>query len=272
MSETTRVFDEQDFAQGDILLLDGFGQTSTAPSYGIVINADCDLANNKTDGVVAILPVYTFERYLEAFWIPNHLDAELAKCVQSALKICGIPEAEGEALALWLREADHLTASSALIATHQLPTNKHRELHDTCRAISLLLSHQGFRAFQQFCQTQKDPRAYARKQLDAARKSMGEGHFFLSEIAGQPEIGFVVRMRRILSLDAEDCFRNVANLRASTSGSQKTGARIARLSPAFKYRVSQLFAYQFSRIGLPDEVTALSALAIDDLVARIEGV
>lgn len=209
---------------------------------------------------------------MEAFWIPNHLAAELAKCVQSALRLCGIPETEGEALTLWLKEVDHVSASSALIATHSVPVSKQRELHDVCRTISLLLSQQGFRCFQQYCQTQREPKAYARKQLDAARKAMGDGHFFLSEIAGQPGIGFVVRMRRILSLDSEDCFNSIAALRARASESNKVGARIARLSPTFQYRISQLFAYQYSRIGLPDEVTALSSLAIDDLVARIEEV
>lgn len=268
-NETRRIFDDRDLGQGDILALDGFGDAPSSPAYGIVINADCDLAHGKTDGVIAILPVYTFERYLEAFWIPSHLATELEKSVQSALKMCGLSEAEGEALVLWLKEVDHISAAGALITTHGVPVNKHKELHALCQTITMLLSQTGFRGFQQYCRTQKDPKGYARKQLDAAKKSMGDGHFFLSEIAGQAGIGFVVRMRRIISLEAERCFKTLPSLRSNTSGTSKTAARVARLSPAYQYRIAQLFAYQYSRIGLPDETTALSYLAIDDLVSRI---
>jgi hypothetical protein len=268
-SETIRTSDEKELRQGDILLLDGFGSAPASPSYGIIINADCDLANGKTDGVIAILPVYTFERYLEAFWIPNHLRGELQKVVQATLKLCKIPESESDALILWLKETNHLEASAALIETHGLVVAKHAELHELCRLVAMLLSQPGFHGFEGYCRTQKDPKAYARKHLDAAKKAMGEGHFFLSEIAGQPGIGFVVRMRRIISLAEANCFKSLPDLRSNTSQDIKAGARVARLSPTYQYRVAQLFAYQYSRIGLPDEVTALSTLAIEELVARI---
>ncbi|ODT77378.1 MAG: hypothetical protein ABS76_26690 [Pelagibacterium sp. SCN 64-44] len=85
----------------------------------------------------------------------------------------------------------------------------------------------------------------------------------------QSEIGYVVRMRRVYSLPESSVFTNLAEQLSHTSGNYTTAFRCARLAPMYKYKVVQLFAQQFSRIGLPDDVTALSALVVDDLVANI---
>jgi hypothetical protein len=98
---------------------------------------------------------------------------------------------------------------------------------------------------------------------------MGEGQFFVSDLVGRPELGFVIRMRRIYSLAKESVFTSLAAQRTRSDGDQITAVRFARLRPLYRFKVLQLFAQQFSRIGLPDQVTALSALAVDDLVANM---
>jgi hypothetical protein len=100
---------------------------------------------------------------------------------------------------------------------------------------------------------------------------MGDDHFFLSEIVGEKKIGFVIRMRRIYTIEADRCFTSEAELRAKSSGSGTAAGRKARLTPLYQFKVAQMFASQYSRIGLPNEITQLSQLVIDDLAQQFAG-
>lgn len=67
MPESEPVKSSDPFLQGDILqLVDAHGR-AVAPAYGVIINADCDLAHCKIDGVVAYLPLFPFETYFRPF-------------------------------------------------------------------------------------------------------------------------------------------------------------------------------------------------------------
>ena len=123
--------------------------------------------------------------------------------------------------------------------------------------------------FSCLCKLEKDPKSHANKQLKAAKKAMGDGHFFISDLSGHEEIGFVIRMLRICTLDADCCFRSVAAQKSSSNGTKTTAVRIARLTDLYQFKIAQMFAHQYSRIGLPDEITALDDLAIDDIAAQI---
>lgn len=269
MSETLRSDELGAIRQGDILALEGFGGLLTAPQFGVVINADCDLAWGRTDGVIAILPVYTFQAYLEAFWLPEHLEMEAKRSVRSALALCGRPEDEDADLLRWLEASAHSEVAAALIETCVVPVRKQPEIHAWCRRASIVLSQRGMSAFQQICNLERDPHSYAKKHLEAAKRAIGDGHFFISEIAGQSGIGYVVRMRRILSLPADSCFESHAKMLARTGAGGQLGGRVARLTATYQYRVAQMFAYQYSRIGLSDETTSLSSLAVEDIIAGL---
>ncbi|MCB0361003.1 MAG: hypothetical protein KDD44_15245, partial [Bdellovibrionales bacterium] len=77
--------------------------------------------------------------------------------------------------------------------------------------------------------------------------------------------------RRIYTLPVAQYFVSESEQKSQSTGDRPTAVRIARLTELYRFRLIQLFAYQFSRVGLPDEVTALSALAVDDLVQRFAG-
>ena len=125
--------------------------------------------------------------------------------------------------------------------------------------------------FHALCTAADDPASYARSQITNAKKSMGEGHFFVSELVDDHSVGFVIRMRRIFTLPEEDYFVATSDQMSKSQGDRPTAVRIARLTELYRFKVLQLFTHQYSRIGLPDEVTALSTLAIDDLVSHFAG-
>jgi len=103
-----------------------------------------------------------------------------------------------------------------------------------------------------------------------AKKQMGDDHFFITEIVGDSAVGYTIRMRRIYTLPADSCFVNYSSMQSS-GVSGVTAYRISRLTPYYKFKAAQLFAHQFSRIGLPDETTALSELAVADMAFRFQG-
>lgn len=264
MDESFRCSDQSPIRQGDIFVFDG--PDRSAPEYGVVINADCDLAHGKIDGVIAFLPVYPFRSYLERFWLPSHLDGELNASLKWIADLCSLSPAEIDDLKRWILNDTPVKVASGLMTTIPLPAKKLPELERHLNRTSMLLAQKGLPAFRQLCLNDS---SYARKHLESAKKNLGEGHFFITEISGQDGLGYVIRMRRIITLDAASCFASVAEMRSSSDRDQLCCARVARLSPAYQYRISQLFAYQYSRIGLPDETTALGSLAIDDLVSEL---
>src|SRR5690606_4470775 len=119
---------------------------------------------------------------------------------------------------------------------------------------------------QALCANASDPVTYAKTHITAAKKTMGDGHFFISELIDDTNVGFVVRMRRIYTLPEVDYFVSTSEQRSQSEGDRPTAVRVGRLTGLYRFKLLQLFAQQYSRIGLPDDVTALGSLAIDDLV------
>lgn len=269
-AETERAHVRDARAQGDIIRIE-YPDGQSGPKLGLVINADCDLANGKTDGTIAYLPIFSFREYLALFWVPGYL-----KSIEdsSARRVGEITDAGANGagdLAIMLA---NLTQKDVIERLSELPgvKNKHRkDIEEHIGKLSICYNEAitPYMRFEQLCRSHNDPKKHARSLIESAKKEMGEGHFFVSDMAGSSELGFVIRMRRIYSLPEDRVFASVAAQRLGSAGDEVSAIRIARLRPLYRFRVLQLFSHQFSRVGLPDEVTALSALAIDDLVSSI---
>lgn len=269
--ETERVLPTAPRAQGDIIRIE-HANTDGGPVLGVVINADCDLANGKLDGVIAYLPMYPFKEYVGRFWAPGHIAEVLASATSKIIEIVGDDGAAAESLHAWIVTDGPAAVSEALTASTKLKKGQATSICQEVRKLAVALDDKvdHFSRFLSLCRTEQDASAYARRQLAAARKAMGEGHFQISDLVEHPGIGFVIRMRRIYTIPEGNCFPSVSEQLARSGATQTTAVRIGRLTEIYRFKVAQLFAQQFSRIGLPDEVTALASLAIDDLVAEVE--
>lgn len=256
--ETRSVRSTESWRQGDIIVIEpiiGQGETSS-PSLGVLINADCDLAHNKLDGVLAYLPIYTYAEYLESYWAPEFIRISLTASIKSVLEKIGAEESEAEKenLIRWVGQTDVNEVLSMLD-----PKVKNRVTKDLTRIkISLNSSASYLDRFSLLSKEEAKPDDYLKKHLDAAYKQMGEGHFFINDINHVPDIGFVVRMRRIYTISTESCFRSKSEQQAKSDGKSVTAHRIARLSSLYQFKIAQLFAHQYSRIGLPDEISNLN--------------
>ena len=269
--ETERVLPSEPRGQGDIISIE-HASVSAEPTLGVVINADCDLANGKLDGVIAYLPIYPFKDYIARFWAPGHIDEVRGAATNRIVETLGDEATAAESLHAWIVTDGAEAVGEALAKSPKLKKSQAASVTHEIRRLAITLDQNAdpFSRFVSLCQIEQDGRAYARKQLGAARKAMGEGHLQISDLVEHPDVGFVIRMRRIYTIAEDLCFRSKAEQLARSGGAETTALRIGRLTELYRFKVAQLFAQQFSRIGLPDEITAMGSLAIDDIVADVE--
>lgn len=259
MQETELAHPADPFLQGDIIHLINHNEASCDPAHGIVINADCDLAHCKIDGVVSYLPLYSFDYFFQKFWIPRFIEERSHELLQSLTQICGLDRDDFGELAGWIHDDDPADVIQKLIRTYFIKEaaikQKVLELHaiTQCPEYDLNLLYRLIDI-----QGQKKEETVL-KHAKRALRTMGDGHFFINEIAGVTSVGFVARMRRIYSIAAEFVFPSISAFRLANPTSEAVYAiRIARLSHLYRFKIAQLFAYQFSRIGLPDDLKIVS--------------
>lgn len=254
-----------EFAQGDIVKFDGGDHPAGESDLGVIINADCDIQNNKLGGHISYLPIYHVSEYLNAFWAPKQISAILTDTIAHLSKLCEFKPQEASDLRQWLAEDDVKHVTERLVTRLDLKKAAEENVRKLFLKSSICLcGDEPIRKLTRLSTLESNPRAYLMKQLTAGRKAIQEGGLFVSEILGERRLGFVIRLSRVLSIRAERCFRSESD-RLSRGGDGRAGVRVAQLTPPYKYRVAQLFAYQFSRIGLPDELLALESIALDEL-------
>jgi hypothetical protein len=273
MEETEIPLHNDPFLQGDIVRLMDNDERAVDPGFGIIINADCDLAHCKIDGVVSYLPLFPFDDYFRRFWVPSFIAERKLELLQSIAQICGLEKDQANELERWVLEEDVNEVVSKLAATysirHGVIRPKVLELHAIAHSseydLQLLLRLVEL----QLLKKEEALAKYAKRAL----KGLGDGHFFINEIAGVAPVGFVARMRRTYSIGDDVVYPSIAEFRLRKPGAiaAKYAIRIARLSNLYRYKIAQLFAYQFSRIGLPDEITALNELAVQAAVLSVGG-
>jgi len=271
--ETERVPQEDSRRQGDIIKFE-WPEGTEGPPLGIVINADCDLEHSKTDGVIAFVPMYPFREFLEKFWVSGHIDEVIKNSTNNILNITNGNSDDNELLYDWLEREGPETVLEQLSNNIEF---KQKKVKDQVRKeidklyICLKYKSNPNKCFKMLCKNDPDPTKYARNNITNAKKSMGEGHFFINEILDNQGVGFVVRMRRIYTIPETEFFISTSEQRAHSGGNTETAVRVSRLTDVYRFKLLQLFAYQYSRVGLSDEITSLESLAVDDLIFQLVG-
>ena len=270
LTETKYISSDAPYGQGDIIRLQ---ERPNPPHLGVVINADCDLLHNKTDGVCSFLPIYSFYEYLVEFWVDRFLHSHKQQIVSQIADAISQPDTEHYTLQQWLESddstsiPDRLTDEFSLTQKTKTSLSKKVALYTTASSSALSPIDQ----FVTFCRTQNDPIGYARRQLGAATKQMGDDHMFLNQIHGQPELGFVIRTRRIYSIETDKYFRSEPELRTSPYSRNLCAIRVAQLTELMRFQLIQLFVHHFTRIGLPDDLRDMRQLILDDLANTLVG-
>ena len=268
ISETKYISSHASFGQGDILkLLD----RPRAPHLGVVINADCDLMHNKIDDVYSYLPIYTLSEYLSLFWLDKFLEKQENQLLEDILTTIKMPMSERNNIQSWLHSTDATVLAKNLSSELDLDGKSQTKLKKyTASYRSIFYSERNIlKRFQALCNLQSNAKTYAQRQLKTAFRQIVDSHLFLNEIHGQPGLGYVIRMKRIYSIEQEKYFRSKQEFLTSNNSNSECAFRVAKMTPILQYKLLQLFANQFSRIGLPDEFRDMNNLVIDELAASL---
>lgn len=265
MEETELVPHDSKFRQGDIMKL--FGDIHA--DYGVIINADCDLANDKIDGFIAYVPLYTFKDYIERFWSSDQIKVITKQCKKDLGRFF-TKESEIEELASWLNQGGVDEVVSQLVPHTGLKAKEQASLEKIIRKLHACLQGSSLKCLTAIYSLESDPEKHTQNQLASLKSNLGEGHLMISSVAGISDLGFVMRTKRVFSIDQALCFKSMAeHLLKSKDDDAVAAVRVARLASTYKYKAAQIFAQSFSRIGLSDEITRLNDLAIMEIVENL---
>jgi hypothetical protein len=255
------VDDLNEIRQGDIIR-----QISGTPPHrkvwGVIITADCDIAQRKAGNRYTWLEIITFEDYLKMEWAPGQLRKLIEKQSQFAseglnglIKRAGLDLAPLSPISLrtWLSDTTAEDIITSIIGQNRSIDKK---LLAAVKAIEVALNRQDDcselarlrKAWEILGKDEKQ------QQNDIRSAFKGDGGFLgyilIPELPDTERYGFVVMLRSIFSLESSDLFKSEVDARIN----DKPDAfhRIGRFSDRLRFSITQKVAFLFSRIGMTE--------------------
>lgn len=256
----THIEDTDEVRQGDIIRK-LHPKTGEADNLGIVITADCDIAQKKAGERYTWLEIVPMGAYIDGPWaqeqlrklsekrskaICEHLNGQIRKLHH------GLTPLTQESLVQWLRSK---TAEEILTTvTGQAPIADSKPLRDL----------QGFALTVTSCENQS---AFGRlqaawtlfgfeekSQQESVRNAFKDGggfqdYFVLPELPRQTGLGFVVMLRSMWTIMAPDLYLTEQDARIHNR--PDAFHRVGRLNDGIRFSITQKLAFLFSRIGMP---------------------
>lgn len=268
--------------QGDI-----FSLTSVAPEdpppLGIILTADCDIAQEKMGTEYTYIPIVSATYYMRYIWPLAHLRNVHSACADEAAEQVyslhkrfdsEVDKISRQDLVRWIMSDSDDKILGALHCSDTKASETISLLFSLVRAthpsslpmmgtpISILLH-----AWQ--ARGNKTEKA-KRNELRNALLQMRIDTFFLNYVPSQGEIGFVVLLRHVRSIPRERVFATFQETRYANSPPPH-GYRVGRLNDYLKYAIVHQFASVFLRIGLPQhyesDTEEIANMICDDLLA-----
>lgn len=267
--------------QGDILKQFVDGQ---ARALLIVITADCDIAQDKSrDTGLACVQLQSLRSYL----VGEHLTRLLAKQIETRSQ-----EFQQFIAQHWQRQdVAHAPLTHAAI-TEWLSVASAEEIVDALgisepKLVSYVNQNlQSLRIGKASLAAVRDPEAKLKALANLAKApprdwpqfvqsqlarlqpaQLPDDLFFVSSIPGEPDLGFIAILRRIVFVDGRTIVPTVPDAREISTAY----VRIGKLMPTFKHGLAQQVGQLFARIGFPKdyemERDAIFELNLDALSA-----
>lgn len=273
--------DDSPFRQGDIIKIESSSGNADTHidyyKYGVIINADCDLAHKKNDGAVAFLPIFNTREYFSSEWLPLYLISEFNNKISTLLDLILNKTDPAHTkndeikthLINWINsdEAED-NISTKIKSSFKVNKKKNAEQVDNIIKILKLLTsknHGPEDKYKNYCIIADKNDKQITSDIDQFKKSLGDGHFFINELPTEKDIGFIVKLRLIQTIKESHCYHSHSHMMSRPSTSTMSAFRVGRLSETYRFKIAQSFAFHFSRIGLPDDITALNSICFDDL-------
>lgn len=263
MIETEKPKLNEIFIQGDIVRLCDRNESPIDPNYGVILNADCDLAHGKFDNFIALLPIYSIKKYFDKFLLPNYLIQIKENYYGELSSILSLSDSEISDLRDWLKSEDQESICNSICKQNEISKSDANRLRKFIEKLAILENddQDSVKIFRNLSNLENNPERFIEKRILETFRNIGDGHYQISEITGERDVGFVVRMRRIFTIQFEHCFYSTSDFVSSDCTGDVNAIRIARLKEPFRFRLAQVFASHFTRIGLPEEVYEMQNFA-----------
>ncbi|MNJ26438.1 hypothetical protein D3C77_209210 [compost metagenome] len=256
----TQIEDTDEVRQGDIIrkLNPKNGETER---LGIVITADCDIAQKKAGERYTWLEIMSMTAYVEGPWAQDQLRKLSQKRANGVCEYLnaqirkrepGLTPLTHGSLAQWL-----LTKSAEQIyksATGKAPIADDKNLRDL-RGFALTVStDENQSAFSRLKAAWALFGTDERTQQDSVRNAFKDSggfqdYFVLPELPRETGLGFVVMLRSMWSIMAPDLYLTEQDARINDR--PDAFHRLGRLNDGIRYSITQKLAFLFSRIGMP---------------------
>ncbi|MBD1553139.1 hypothetical protein [Pseudomonas typographi] len=256
----TQIEDTEEVRQGDIIrrLNPKNGLTER---LGIVITADCDIAQKKNGERYTWLEIVPMATYVEGPWAHEQLRKLSEKRSKGVLEYLNgqlrkrdpsLTALTHEALVLWLRSksAEEILANT----TGKSPAAGDKQLRDLQAFALAVSSDETQSAFSRlkgaWTLYGTDEKSQQENLRNAFKDSGGfQDYFVLPELPRETGLGFVVMLRSMWSLMANDLYLTEQDARINDC--PDAFHRLGRLNDGIRFSITQKLAFLFSRIGMP---------------------
>lgn len=256
----TQIEDTEEVRQGDIIRKLN-SETGETEKLGIVITADCDIAQRKAGERYTWVEIVSMTAYVEGPWaqeqlrklserrskaICEYLDAQIRKTKP------GLTALTHESLVQWLRSKtpDEILAS----ATGKAPTANDRQLRDLLGFALTVSTDETQSALSRLKAAWTLFGVDEKNQQESVRNAFKDGggfqdYFVLPELPRQDGLGFVVMLRSMWTIMAPDLYLTEQDARIHDR--PDAFHRLGRLNDGIRFSITQKLAFLFSRIGMP---------------------
>jgi len=274
----TPIEDTEEVRQGDIIRKLN-PETGEAERLGVVITADCDIAQRKASERYTWLEITPMAAYIDGPWAQEQLrklsekrSNEICEYLNGRISKLepGLAALTHESLVRWLRDktADEIMAR----ATGHAPAEDDQRLR-ALRGFALTVSNnENQSAFNRlkaawalFGLKEKE---LQERVCDALKDSGGfQDYFVLPELPRQTGLGFVVMLRSMWTIMASDLYLTEQDARINDS--PHAFHRLGRLNDSIRFSITQKWAFLFSRIGMPTTFESACKAAAEITVEEI---
>lgn len=266
-------FPGQRLAQGDILRVASQNGYS-ASDLLCVITADCDLANEKHQGRILCLPLFSMRNYISSFQLALEVNQtrtllanEVVKRVAAFRAMNGRAAISEERAPQWVREKGPQHVLSALdieigtdgyaqfvelsmLFIQSVPQDIHFQIDWLQRGMSYLDAG-----------TKNDyGEKKAKEKVSNLIKQPPKDVYLLAEVSPNDREGYVLALRfaeQVLDVD----------ISLTPGSADTTYCRISRIVSPYIYSISQKFGVLFTAVGLPDNQSESVKISGEHLIA-----
>lgn len=271
-----QIEDTEDMRQGDIICRVN-PKTGEVEKLGVIITADCDIAQRKASERYTWLEIIPLSAYIEGPWAMEQL-RKLSE--RRSKSICdylngqirkrrpNLTALTHDLLVEWLRTktAEEILASALGLAASTEP-KKLQEL----RGFALTVSDDETRPFSRLKDAWTFFNVNETNQQASVKNAFKDGggfqdYFVLPELPNLKGLGFVVLLRSMGTIMAPDLY--FTELDARINDRPDAFHRLGRLDDSIRFSITQKMAFLYSRIGMPTTFESACETALELTLER----